>query len=139
MIFKLFRLLKHEHNHAFYGISRCGRQYTDIKSSISNPSFWHYPNIHEMQDWIDHGYTHAYVYLSHWKCTCGDAKSFFFIYDPFKLYAGYTRVSVNEPKWVFDDDTLEAIRNSNPLASGSGRSMTFNEFSKKYGLTLSAT
>ena len=34
--------------------------------------------------------------------------------------------------WNLDTHTVEMIKDSNPLASGDGRSMTVSEFIKKY-------
>lgn len=52
---------------------------SDIKESIDNPTWYHYPSIEIRKEWLNNGISKASVFQSHWECKCNDKKVFFFL------------------------------------------------------------
>lgn len=55
---------------------------SEIKDSIKNPSWHHYPSQSVLQRWMAAGFDYARVFQSHWQCSCGKRQTFFFLAHP---------------------------------------------------------
>lgn len=54
-------------------------QLSDIKQSIENPTWYHYPSMQIRKQWLFSGHKNASVFQSHWVCTCNSKNTFFFL------------------------------------------------------------
>ena len=55
---------------------------SEIKKSIENLSWHHYPSQTVMKSWLASGFDYARVFQSHWQCSCGKNQIFFFLAHP---------------------------------------------------------
>jgi hypothetical protein len=80
-IFKSFFQKKKPHvcEHTYKGCASHFLQICDIKQSIENPTWYHYPTMEVRKEWLNSGISTASVFQSHWECSCNNRKIFFFL------------------------------------------------------------
>ena len=97
-------------------------QVSEIDKGIKNPSWYHYPNLNVLRNWLRQGFDYARVMQSHWQCSCGKQQTFFFLSKPSLGYGG----KIAQPDTIPQTEFNEMIT-YNPLMLGSNRASSFSE------------
>lgn len=116
------------HSCNFQCVSWCSHynQVSEIQRGIENPSWYHYPNINVLRDWIKQGFDYARVMQSHWQCGCGKRHTFFFLAKPSKGYGGRIEKPDTIPTVVYNE-----MITHNPLMLGSSRGTSMTELTNQ--------
>jgi hypothetical protein len=120
----LKRYLKNHKVCEFKCVGWCSHfnQVGEIKESIKNPSWHHYPSAEVKRGWLAKGFDYARVMQSQWECKCGKHQTFFFLAKPSKGYGGRIEQPDTIPTTVYEEMTKH-----NPFTLGSSRGTTIGE------------
>jgi hypothetical protein len=77
--FQKKKSLPHVCEHKYKGCVSHFGMVSDIKQSIENPTWYHYPSMEIRKEWLNNGILKAGVFQSHWDCICNNKKVFFFL------------------------------------------------------------
>lgn len=95
-------------------------QTCDLEESLKNPSWHHYPPIQIKKSWLNIGYDRAFVFQSHWKCSCGKSQIFFFLANPLRKDEKGRKSTI--PQIVYNE-----MMTYNPFKLGSSRGLSIDE------------
>lgn len=123
-IFARFHAVSPIHKCNFKCIGWCSHfnQVSEIQNGIDNPSWYHYPNIKVLGEWIGQGFDYARVMQSQWECSCGKHYTFFFLAKPSKGYGD----KIPQPDTI-SQSVYDEMITCNPLVLGSSRGTTLKE------------
>lgn len=97
-------------------------QVSQIQKGIDNPSWYHYPNLNVLRNWLRQNFDYARVMQSHWQCSCGKEHTFFFLAKPSQGYGD----KIPQPDTIPQKDFDEMIT-YNPFTLGSSRGRSISE------------